>query len=254
MTAPTADDLTSAYRSFRLRLTALGRSLDPTIADTKTPTCPDWSAKDVLAHMAGIAADILDGNVEEAATEAWADAQVAKRRDASMSEVLDEWDTKGPILEELLSKVATNIAFQFYLDAFTHEWDLRQAVGSAPAAPDYALVAHTVPMLINGLATRLEERLLTPVDLVLHGLPTGRYVATLDGSPDDRDHRERASIELHIFEFLRLAMGRRSQSQIEALLGTAGLRSGSWVDAFVFWSVNDHEIVDPVIIDGPVAR
>jgi len=109
VTEPSAEELTAAYRAFRLRLTDMGRGLDQAVADAKTPTCPDWSVKDVLAHMTGIAADILDGNVEGAATEAWADAQVDKRRYLSLAEVLDEWDTKGPLLEDVLMKVARAI-------------------------------------------------------------------------------------------------------------------------------------------------
>jgi len=42
----------------------------------KTSACPTWSIKDVYAHLAGIASDILAGNTEGAATEAWADVLV----------------------------------------------------------------------------------------------------------------------------------------------------------------------------------
>lgn len=99
MTEPTAEKLATAYRDFRLRLTKLARTLDPATAATKTPTCPEWSSKNLLAH-----------------------------------------------------EVAPGIAFQFYLDAFTHEWDVRQAVGAEPSAPDYSLIAHAIPPLID-LAT-----------------------------------------------------------------------------------------------------
>lgn len=249
---PTAEELTTAYREFRLRLTELGRSLDPAVADAKTPTCPEWSVKDVVAHMTGIAADILDGNIAEAATEPWADAQVDKRRELTLAEVLDEWDTKGPLLEELLAKVAPAIAFQFYIDAFTHEWDIRQALGTAPVAPDFSLVAHTMPTIGDALSDRLQEQSLLPVELVLHGLPTDPYQFTFDGSPADRQARAQVSIELDAFEFLRLSMGRRSLSQIENALGTVGIREGAWADAFVFWTANDHDIVDPVL-PNPVA-
>ena len=246
VTEPSAEELTAAYRAFRLRLTDMGRGLDQAVADAKTPTCPDWSVKDVLAHMTGIAADILDGNVEGAATEAWADAQVDKRRDLSLAEVLDEWDIKGPLLEDVLMKVAPGIAFQFYVDAFTHEWDIRQALGVEPTAPDYSLVAHAIPALMDGLGDRLTERSLVPLVLTLHGLPNGPYQATFYGSPADRDARPSASIEMDAFEFLRVAMGRRSEGQIAAALGS--LRDGPWTDAFVFWSANDHDIIDPVAL------
>lgn len=247
MTTATAEELTEAYHAFRLRLTSLGRSLEPQVAGAKTPTCPEWSPKDILAHMTGIAADILDGNVEGAATEAWADVQVEKRRAATLSDVLDEWDSKGPLLEDLLANVAPAIAYQFYLDAWTHEWDLRQAIDAGPIEPDYALVAHTVPAVMDSLTERLEERRLTPVKLELSGLAVGPYVARFDASPATSQGRPTASISMTFFEFLRIAMGRRSKAQIEAALGTADLPEGDWVDAFVVWSVNDQDIIDPVI-------
>lgn len=238
---PDAAELTDAYRAFRLRLTDLGRSLDSTTANAMTSTCPEWSSKDILAHMVGIAADILDGNVEGAATEAWADAQVDKRRSATLSEVLDEWDTKGPLLEELLENVASNMPYQFFIDAFTHDWDLREAVGAAPVSPDFSLVAHTLPQILDSLAARCAERNLPTIDLVLHGLKGIAQQSTL-GTASTGVVR----IEMSLFEFLRLAMGRRSRAQAEAALGVADLPDGSWLDAFVFWSLNDQDIVDPV--------
>ncbi len=238
MIDPTAEQLTSAYREFRLRLTSIGRNLDPAIADAKTATCPEWSTKDVLAHITGIAADILDGNVEGAATEAWADAQVDKRRALSLGDVLDEWDNKGPVLEDLLMKVAPVIAYQFYLDAFTHEWDIRQAIGAAPAAPDYSLVAHAVPPLLDSVEARLEERQLS-LDLTVTGLP-GDPLARSAGA-DPRPERT-----LSAFEFLRLTMGRRSPAQIKRMLDAKTLPVGDWVDAFVVWTPNEFDIIDPV--------
>lgn len=252
MTEPTAEQLTNAYREFRLRLTEIGRSLDPAIAGAKTPTCPDWSTKDVLAHMTGIASDILDGNVAEAATEAWADAQVDKRQDATLSEVLDEWDAKGPLLEDLLSNVAPAIAFQFYIDAFTHEWDIRQALGTEPVVPDYSLVDHTMRPIMEAMTERLDDHSLAPLDLVIHGLPRGTYRSTFDASPAARASQPRASIELSAFEFLRVAMGRRSRDQVDAALDTANLPEGRWADAFVFWTMNTRDIVDPVLIEPVV--
>lgn len=239
MPEPTAEELTAAYRDVRLRLTALGRSLTPAVADAKTPTCPEWSTKDVLAHMTGIVADVLEGNIEDAATEAWADAQVDRRQDASLTDVLDEWDQTGPQFEELLSKVAPMIAFQFYVDAFTHDWDIRQAVGAAPEVPDYSLVAHVMPVLLGEIEARLMEREL-PLELTITGLPDGPLtVSTASDGPEQRS--------LTAFEFLRVSMGRRSPTQINAVLDTSNLPAGDWVDAFVYWTPNKFDIVDPVL-------
>lgn len=238
---PTNEELTDAYRRFRSRLTAMGRELDEATAAQKTPTCPDWSAKDVLAHMTGIARDILDGNIAEAATEAWADAQVARRADDSLADVLDEWDRIGPELESVLAGVASGIAFQFYLDAWTHEWDLRQAIHAPAIEPDMSLVAHTLEPLLDNLDGRMTERSLG-LDLTLTGVPGGDLTRSVGVPP-----AEPLARTLPLFDYLRLAMGRRSVRQIETLLTVDDLPAGPWADAFVVWTANEHDIDDPVI-------
>lgn len=239
--APTNDSLADAYRRFRLGLTDIGRSVAPAVAAAKTPTCPAWSVKDVLAHMAGIARDILDGNIEGAATEAWADAQVSRRANDTIGQVLDEWEDTGPQIESILRNVGSQIAYQFFIDAWTHGWDIRHAIGAEPAAPEFSLAAHTVAPLLDNLDMRMTERDLG-LELTLTGLPGGdrtRRVGVAVGEAPKRS--------LPAFDYLRLAMGRRSVRQIDELLQTADLPDGPWADAMVVWTANEQDIHDPVL-------
>ena len=48
--------------------------------------------RDVVAHLAGGAADVLAGNLEDVASEAWIQAQVDARIDVPFVEVLEDWD------------------------------------------------------------------------------------------------------------------------------------------------------------------
>lgn len=176
-------EVAAAYADFRTRCIALGRSLSEEEANALTVCCPAWSVKDILAHVGGIVADILSGNTEGAATEPWADAQVAARRDNSVEEVCAEWEANAPAIDELLNAMGTKMPPQLFLDAWTHEWDIRQATGIG-AEPDMRLIDHAWQELMGAI----EEQ---------------------NGGP--------LEVEIDRFELARISMGRRSRAQIEAV-------------------------------------
>jgi Mycothiol maleylpyruvate isomerase N-terminal domain len=66
------------YAESRRRITDLVAGLGQE-AERPVPTCPAWSVRDVIAHLAGVCADILAGNLAGIGTDAWADAQVRPR-------------------------------------------------------------------------------------------------------------------------------------------------------------------------------
>lgn len=217
-----------------MRCTALGRSLSEADAAELTPTCPAWSTKDVLAHMAGVCADILDRNTEGAATEAWADAHVEQRQPLSLAEVLHEWDERGPVLEEVIEHFAEGFPPQFYLDAWTHEWDVRQAIGErAAAVPDMRFIDDHLPWLADLMVSRSVEAGLPAIEIGRHG----------DGTAPRLDVSD--------FDLMRVSMGRRSRTQIDALeiVEPDGTRrsAAAYADTIVAWSINPLDIVDPVL-------
>ena len=233
----THDQLADAYRALRGRCIELGRSLSDEQAAVMSPCCPAWSVKDLYAHFAGVASDILSGNTEGAATEAWADAQVERRRDASLAEICDEWEADGSQVDEVVRGFGDAFPPQFYIDAWTHEWDVRQAIG-AQAQPDLALLRAVRPFLTRRLHERAVE--LSPT---LDG-ETFELVVTGDGETW-RDQIGEGSadttVETSLFELGRITMGRRSATQIDAI------RPGADPALLVFWSVNEADIVDPVL-------
>lgn len=238
----THDELADAYASLRRRCLDLGRSLDDVQAGTMSPCCPAWSVKDLYAHFAGVASDILAGNTEGAATEAWADAQVERRRDASLAEICDEWEADGAQVDEVVRGFGDAFPPQFYLDAWTHEWDVRQALGVA-AEPDLTLLRAVRPFLARRLHERANEMASThsgePFELVVSdGVDTWRSNV---GDGDATSTVELSTVELSLFEFGRITMGRRSAAQIDEV------RPGADPALLVFWSVNDEAIVDPVL-------
>ncbi len=195
-------ELADAYADLRGRCIAIGRSLTEEQAAEPTACCPAWSVKDTLAHLAGITTDILSGNTKDAATEAWADGHVATRVDNSLEEVCVEWETNAQPIDDVLRAMGDQIMPQFYLDAWTHEWDIRQATGIG-AKPDMRFVDHTWDALMD-------------------------IIIEQNGGP--------LEAEVDRFELMRISMGRRSRSQVEAI----GLRP----DGVVYWSPNHADIID----------
>jgi uncharacterized protein (TIGR03083 family) len=123
-----------AYRLVRGRMLDLAGGADPA---TPVPTCPGWTVKELLSHVSGVAGDVLSGNIAEAGTEPWVAVQVEARADRAFDDVLAEWQTAGPQVDELCVALGDGIA-QLIFDTVTHEQDLRGALGQ-PGGEDGAV-------------------------------------------------------------------------------------------------------------------
>ena len=120
-------DAAAAYRLICERVDALVRGRDG-IADLAVPACPGWTVRQVVAHLAGVAQDIVALNLEKKGTGPWADAQVARLRGHGIDDLLDLWG-------QSLDSVTVNLAFasdagvcQLVFDTLTHEHDIRGAL------------------------------------------------------------------------------------------------------------------------------
>lgn len=229
--------LASAHRDARLRLLALGESLTAAQAATLTTACPEWSIKDVYAHLAGISTDILSGNTENAATVEWADGHVADRGERSFSEVLAEWADAGAQVDELLMSVGEAFPFQLFIDQWTHEWDVRAGLGEVAAVvPDLSVCE----FVADELGASMGER--APSSSGALKIVVGERAWTVG------EGAEVGELALDPFTFTRVAMGRRSHGQMLALPWPATVTEPVlWFDALVVWSVNGVDVVDPVL-------
>lgn len=119
--------LDHSYRAARARITTLARGLGDHQLRTPVPATPGWTAHDVLAHLAGGAADVLAGRLDGAPGDTWTARHVAERRGRPVEELLDEWERAAPAVESSLPKQHTgpNLA----ADAICHEADLHEALG-----------------------------------------------------------------------------------------------------------------------------
>jgi len=229
--------LTDAYASERATLIELGRSLTEAEGAVMSDACPAWSIKDIYAHLAGISADILAGNTEGAATEPWADAQVAARAERSLREVLDEWETAGTEVSSVMEVAGDAFPFQLFIDQWTHGWDIRAALGDrAAATADMSSWEHFLDVLFGTSEEQIDD------DLSALTVTVGAASFTLGSGASVGE------LQLDLFEYARIAMGRRSAAQLAALPWPCGVaETQPYIDELVFWSVNGNDVVEPVL-------
>ncbi|HEY7873553.1 MAG TPA: maleylpyruvate isomerase N-terminal domain-containing protein, partial [Actinomycetota bacterium] len=84
-------ELGGVYERTRERIVDLVAGRDGIDGSIVVPACPQWSVHDLIAHLAGTCADILGGNIAGATTLPWTTAQVEKRRDRRLRDVIAEW-------------------------------------------------------------------------------------------------------------------------------------------------------------------
>ena len=79
----------AAYEDGLRRLVTLVDGLSDTQLQTRVPACPLWSVQDLVAHLCGVAEDSVRGAFFDGATLAWADAELARRREAWTAEQVE---------------------------------------------------------------------------------------------------------------------------------------------------------------------
>jgi uncharacterized protein (TIGR03083 family) len=118
-------DYAQIYGALRGRVTQLVRESDEEQLERLAPAAPDWRVRDLVAHLSGITADINAGNLDGVATDAWTARQVDTRRDWTIDELLDEWETEASKVEAIMSSLPEVAVGQMTMDATTHEHDIR---------------------------------------------------------------------------------------------------------------------------------
>jgi len=197
-------DVGAAYAEGRRRITELVHDLDDDTARAPVPACPAWSVHDVVAHLSGICADILEGRIDGVATDPWTAAQIAARTAVPLPDLLDEWGELAPKVEAVAATFG-DAGDQWVADQATHEHDIRGALG-APGARDSQTAAIAVDFMVGGFLLGVAGRGL-PVLEVRAG---DRTWASGPGEPAVRLRTER-------FEVMRSVAGRRSIDQLRAL-------------------------------------
>jgi uncharacterized protein (TIGR03083 family) len=200
-------DVGPLYREGRERISGLVRDLDDEGLATLVPACPEWRVKDVVSHLSGICADIINGNLEGVASDPWTTAQVQARKEWTVEKLLEEWDEYAPQCEAIAQHFPDGADVQWLADLTTHEHDLRGAL-DRPGERD----TEAVRMGFEWLVQRFGENALAP-----HGLPPVRFASTEGDEVVAGNGTAGASVKGSRFELFRILTGRRSVEQIVAL-------------------------------------
>ncbi len=201
----TQPDYQAAYRELRERVTALVQASSEDALDRTAPATPAWRVRDILGHLAGVCDDVTNGRLDGVATEEWTNAQVAKRRDWPTEQLLADWTEHATTVEPQMNSFPPIIVGQMITDAFTHEQDIRGALGS-PGGGDSA----ALEIAFAWSTDRLNDRLTANNEGTLV-LETGAGTKTVGGG-EPVTHLRADRLEI-----VRSVTGRRSRAQLDAL-------------------------------------
>lgn len=200
-----APDYAVEYSACRSRIREMLATTGPAEAGVVIPTCPDWTVRDLCAHIAGVSAALVARDNPGADVQAWVDRLVLERQNKSVVELLDEWESVGPGFESIMRAVPKAFGGLVY-DVVAHEHDIRGALGRpGDRASDgvWASLEILVAMVQRDLATH------GPTPGTLHLRADDRQWILGSGEPE-------VSIDTSAWELMRLLGSRRSRNQILA--------------------------------------
>ena len=182
-------------------------------ADLPVPSCPGWTMQDLVGHLVGICSFAI-GRMS-----GWAEAERSSAA-LDIGGLLDGWNRMGERAENLLAARGGLRGSIMVMDAFTHELDLRSALG-VPAPADHPAFSRAFEVLLNGFSAEVVAHNLPAVRITVDGREwqagNGTPVATLSG---DR------------YDIYRSLAGRRTYEQITRLGWSRD--SHRWLPAFTW--------------------
>ena len=191
-------DAVEEWSAAYARVVDLLTGLDDQRAGTRVPACPDWTVRDLLAHMVGLNADVVRNDEPDDHNSVWTQRQVDERRGRSVAELLDEW---AGLVEPLQQWMRDNTTRPLG-DIVIHEQDLRGAL-RVPGAKDTAGLAALRDRMVGGFGAQVQD--LAPVALV-----GDEWRWCSSGVPEDAAVVMRAPD----FDLTRALMTRRSERQL----------------------------------------
>ncbi len=185
------------------RIWALTEGLDDDTVGTRVPACPDWTVRELVAHMVGLLADVLDDNEPGDHPEQWTAAQVEARSTRSLAQLREEWQGMEKDLVDWMYANTTRPLG----DVIIHEQDLRGAV-DAPGARDTAGLRALRDRMAGGFAHGVKDAGLGPAALVGDG-----WTFVTDGGDVDS---AAVVVRAPDFDLTRAVMTRRSADQLRS--------------------------------------
>lgn len=193
-------DFGAIYAETRERVGDLASGLSKDELDLEVPATSGWRVRDAVAHLVGVAVDLRAGNMPHGTGEEWTAAQVEARRNASLTEVLNEWSEVAPGLEAAIAAAGTAMGF-LIADVASHEQDIRAAV-RLPGFRDSAGVVAGTEVMVGGVSGKLSA-----AHLGLRVRAGNEEWELGEGEPE-------VSVTVEPFELFRALSGRRSITQV----------------------------------------
>jgi uncharacterized protein (TIGR03083 family) len=222
------------YADTRVRISDLARQLSDHELATTLPTCPAWSVRDVIGHMAGLVDDGTHQRLTGLGSDEWTKAQVDAHRAKSLAQVLEDWGKLAAAAEADLDNVIGPLGIRLVSDAWSHEQDIRGALGRAGAREDNSALAPTLQIQTRTLGERVDAA----------GLPA-IAIRGEDGIALDAGTLP-AGITLRVpsaWHYLRAVTSRRSVAQVSAMQweGASPVR---WLTVFFRFTPPEQDILE----------
>lgn len=199
----------AAYRVVHRRVDALLRGRAD-VVERAVPACPDWTVRQTVAHLAGVAQDVVSLNMAGKGADAWTRAQVDRLAGHGVDDILDLWGRTIDPVTTALAVAPRPSACQLVFDALTHEHDLRGALNE-PGSRTGDLVYEAA----LGFVTTMGDQFIRQGRLPALRLITPTIGSVQLGDPDTA--RGQIALDVSDFEALRAFGGRRSVRQLSAL-------------------------------------
>jgi len=142
------DQVAISYVALRARVIELLRSTPESSGNIVVPCTPEWTIRQLAAHLVGVPEDVLAGRMQGVATDAWTHAQVERFGDLTLSELANLFESSAPKIDAIIHNFPQPIISQFVMDAVTHEQDMRSALG-VPGGRDSKAVEVGVGFFLN---------------------------------------------------------------------------------------------------------
>jgi Mycothiol maleylpyruvate isomerase N-terminal domain len=197
------------YERARRRFVLTIGGLQESELATVVPATPDWSVRDVLAHVVGLTADLNAQRFpdrEDIGGTLWGARQVASRRTTPIADIITEWTREAPEFEEGLRLFGYDEGCHFVADLHAHHQDVRSALGLSPD-DEPITIALSLDHYLGFVDTILRANQWGTLDVI-----AGNEQRTLGGAG-----QRHAVLKGSAFEVLRAFSARRSRRQLREL-------------------------------------
>lgn len=216
------------YLSASDRVAALVRSLDDDRLSTTVPACPEWTVKELVAHLTGVASDSLNANVAEMGKANWTQSQVDARKDKPLEDILSEWQGVTEQIAKALDDLHPTLSSALIGDLVTHEHDLRNAVQNRDERDGDGVVIST-GFYARNFGKRLKDA----------GLPT-LIVDTGEHQWTAGREEPVGKVQAPLFEMLRGLTGRRTTDEVKAF--DWSVDAAPYIEVFSMYPVTQHSL------------